>query len=111
MDAPGLLEPALLRLLTVVLGDKESSVVTSAAFGVFARLLIHNAPAMLQFFQRAGTLMPAAAVHTPGSVSPGDPSEALLLAYLDLWYELILIGYRFTGTWQGVLGLGLCWES
>ena len=83
-DAPGLLEPALLRLLSAVLADAESSVVTSAAFGVFARLLIHNAPAMLRFFQRAGALMPAAA-QLPGGGPPADSSQALLLAYLDRW--------------------------
>ena len=38
---------------------------------------------MLRFFQRAGALMPAPPATSAG---PTDPSQAYLLAYLDLWY-------------------------
>ena len=53
----------------------------AAAFGVFARLLLHNAPAFLQFFQRVAATLPAHATGANGT----DPTHALLLAYLDIW--------------------------
>ena len=40
-EAPALLEPALLQLLSTVLAGKLSGVVLAAAFGVFSRLLLH----------------------------------------------------------------------
>lgn len=54
---------------------------SAAAFGVFARLLLHNAPAFLQFFQRAAATLPPQTTAVNGT----DPTHALLLAYLDIW--------------------------
>jgi hypothetical protein len=56
----------------------------AAAFGVFARLLLHNSPAFLQFFQRAAASLPTPRA-APASILPADPAQALLLVYLDVW--------------------------
>lgn len=53
-EGPQLLAPALQRLLADLLGGRESGLVSAAALGVYARVLLHNAPAFLQLFQASG---------------------------------------------------------
>ena len=57
----------------------------AAAFGVFARLLLHNSAAFLQFFQRAAAALPGPRAALANGL-PAEPAQALLLAYLDLWW-------------------------
>ena len=82
-QAPSLLEAGLIQLLGTLFVGKESAVVVAASFGVFARLLVHNGPAFVHLFQRAAAVMPAPAMQSAAPAA--DPSQALLLAYLDLW--------------------------
>jgi hypothetical protein len=82
-EGPQLLAPALHRLLADLLAGRESGLVTAAALGVFARLLLHNGAAFLRMFQEA-----AAQVAPPVDAPPAaDPAARLLLALLDLWLD------------------------
>ena len=99
-EGPQLLAPALQRLLAAILSRPgESGVVTAAALGIFARVLLHNGAAFLQLCQSAAAAgvvaaplasddgAAAAAAGTTAAALPADPAATLLLALLDLWLE------------------------
>jgi len=77
-DAPALLAPALQRLLALLLGGGEPSVVVANALGVFARLLLQNPGAFQQL------LLAAAA---GGAAAAGSGAERVVGALTELWVD------------------------
>ncbi|KAG1675440.1 hypothetical protein FOA52_001738 [Chlamydomonas sp. UWO 241] len=82
--APSVLQPALTRLLGLLMAGRESEVVTSNAMTVFARLLLISPAAFTQLLSDAA----ASGVSPPGA-PPGAAAspEALLSALLDAWTD------------------------
>lgn len=83
-EGPLLLAPALQRLLAALLAGRESGLVAATALGVYARVLLHNAPAFLHLFQHAAQQHMAPPADAPPA---GDPATRLLLALVDLWLD------------------------
>lgn len=91
-EGPQLLAPALQALLRALLSGRESGLVTAAALGVYARVLLHNGAAFLGLFQAAaaaGAAPPedAAAAPPQGAGGAEDPAARLLLWLVDLWLD------------------------
>lgn len=83
-EGPQLLAPALQRLLADLLAGRESGLVAAAALGVYARVLLQNAPAFLQLFQASSCSRPQTACkpglqHGPAMLLHRHPPPVLML--------------------------------
>ncbi|CAL8468538.1 g8078 [Coccomyxa elongata] len=81
-QVPGVMEPALQKLLQLLLSDQEPSQVLAGGLGVFARLLLQSSSAFMQVLARAEPHLALPAV-SAGS----QPGVSALLALLDLWLD------------------------
>ncbi|DBA79077.1 hypothetical protein WJX77_002150 [Trebouxia sp. C0004] len=81
-EGPSLLQPALQRLLVMVLGDKESGLTVSNAVTVYARTLLQMPQWFLQFCDATGPQL----AHLGTGLSSAT-GEQLLLAFLDRWLD------------------------
>ena len=80
-EAPASLEPTLAKLLGMVLGGGESTMVVAGAAGIFARLLLNRPGDWPSYFQLYARHVPLPG-DTPQAASPG---ESLMLAFVDKW--------------------------
>lgn len=80
-DAPGLLAPALSRLLALVLSGGEPPQVVANCLGLLGRLLLQNPGAFQQLLLAAGG--------SPGAAgaAPGGSPEAAVGALAELWVD------------------------